>query len=93
MLLGESEGDGFLVGVRAVEVQQRDTFRLGQPFGLAAKGLREVQGMVGVLLKEDALLVEVTLDARGMVEQARLTAKAEAVEAGQNEMDQGTETG
>ena len=64
VLLGESEGDGFLVGVRAVEVQQRDTFRLGQPFGLAAKGLREVQGMVGVLLKEDALLVEVTLDAR-----------------------------
>jgi hypothetical protein len=47
--------------------------------------------MAGGVLEQDALLVAGALHAEGVVEQAGLAAEAEAVEAGQDEADQGAE--
>jgi hypothetical protein len=39
-------------------------------------------GVLGIVLDEDALLMEVVVDAAGMIEQPRFTAQPEAIEAG-----------
>jgi hypothetical protein len=88
VLLGQPQGHGFLVGVGAVEVDQRHACGIGLFLGLAAEGLGQVLGVVGVVLEPDTPLVQVALGAQGVVEQPRLAAEPQAVEAGQDKADQ-----
>jgi hypothetical protein len=87
--LGQVEGEGLLVDVGAVQVQQGDVAEALE--GLRAEAAGELLGVVGEVLEQDALLVAVALHAAGVVEQAGLADEAEAVEAGQDEGDQRAE--
>jgi hypothetical protein len=53
--------------------------------------LGQLLGVGGEVLEEDLRLPEVALHAAGVVEQARRAGEAEAVEAGEDEGDEGTE--
>ena len=89
--LRQLQGGGFLVRGGAVQGEQGDVLLLGQGFGAPAQLLGQLLGMVGEVLEEDALLPEIALDAAGMVEQAGLAGQAQAVEAGQDEENEGAE--
>ena len=49
-------------------------------------------GMAGKVDVADVLLIEITIQAAGIIEQPRLAAEAEAIEAGQNQADESAKT-
>ena len=92
MLASDFEGQGFLVDFRTIEMPQGHAVVFRARLRLRTQGLGQPLGMVGEVGVADVLLVEVAVDAAGVVEKARLAAETQAIETRQDEADQGAES-
>jgi hypothetical protein len=80
---------GFLIDGWAIQGQQGHVLLLRQGLGGLTQVVGQLLGMVGKVLEEDVLLPQIALHTPAMIEPARFAGQAQAVEAGEDEENEG----
>jgi hypothetical protein len=85
---GQFESGCLLVDFRAVEMPHGNALVFGELVGCSTETLSEFLAMVGEIDVTDLLGVEIRIDTAMVAQEGRFAAEAEAVEPGEDEVDQ-----